>query len=126
MLFLLALADKYSTISGNFFKCLNSLNFIQTIFTVFRQLSSFNLLLSENREISLEGLKAIIYFNFAPFVIAGVRYINFDSMPVNFNFLLLKFLSKCKYIEFFFKIICYLSILSGFDKGIHLRTKNLD
>ena len=104
MLFLLALADKYSTISGNFFKCLNSLNFIQTIFTVFRQLSSFNLLLSENREISLEGLKAIIYFNFAPFVIAGVRYINFDSMPVNFNFLLLKFLSKCKYIEFFSRL----------------------
>ena len=84
------LADTHCIISGNFL----NVWILQILFKQFLQFFvNFHLSIyfwGKNGEIVLDELKAIIYFNFAPFVIAGVMYINFDSLPVNFNILYIR------------------------------------
>ena len=71
--------SEYFTFYSNNFYSFSSTSIFQSEF-----------LREENGEIVLEELKAIIYFNFTPFVIPGVMYINFDSLPVNFNILCIR------------------------------------
>ena len=106
------------------FKCLNTLHFIQTIFTVFRQHTSFKVNFLREWGNSFGGIESNNLFQFYTLCYSRSYVHKFWQSTCQFQYLMhsklfFKNVNICiECIEISFKIICYLSILSTFNKDI--------
>lgn len=106
------------------FKCLNTSHFIQTIFKVFRQHTSFKLRFLREWGNSFGGIESNNLFQFYTLCYSRSYVHKFWQSTCQFQYLMhsklfFKNVNICiECIEISFKIICYLSILSTFNKDI--------